>query len=436
LLGRAQAIQALALSWLFTMVNPGLAPQVPYLFALRYVVLAASAASVLFRSHFLFYFKPKTAMVKAVLFLSTFFIIHAFFYSPIISVSILKAVSWAAAMGTLFAAWGGLPSEERQELSHFLFKGLIGVMLASLPLLIFPQIGYLRNGSGFQGILNHPQAFGPAMSLLGAWTASRLFAYKRPPWPYIVLAGACLVLIVLSEARTAGVAMVAGFGAAVIVCPFIAQSSIRTMLPGLLSIRGHIVIGTVMLIYLLAGPMIHQAADRFISKGTGTTSIVSAYEISRGALMKRMWENIQKKPFQGIGFGIASIPAYMDIERDPIYNLPVSASVEKGVMPLAVLEEVGIFGFMAVAAWIWILLRRSAFGGVGPLTVTTTALIMNMGESTLFSPGGMGLVLLVLIGWAGVSENPERKRGILTAYGNSGGRRAAMSSINPEPKVG
>src|SRR5690554_4193811 len=48
LLGRAQAIQALALSWLFTMLSPGIGPGVAA--AGRYAVMAAAAASVLLRS--------------------------------------------------------------------------------------------------------------------------------------------------------------------------------------------------------------------------------------------------------------------------------------------------------------------------------------------------------------------------------------------------
>jgi hypothetical protein len=423
LLGRAQAIQALALSWFFTTLNPGLAPQVPYLFVLRYLVLGAAAASVLFRSHFLFYFKPKSAMVKAVVFLSTFFVAHSVLFSPIISVSILKAVSWAIAMGTLFAAWAGLASEERNTLSHFLFKCLIAIMITSVPLLLVPQIGYLRNGSGFQGILSHPQAFGPAMALLGAWTASRLFVYKRPPWSYVALALTCMILVVLSEARTAGVAMVAGIGISFGLSPVIAKTPIRKMLPGLISRRGHIVIGMGLIGLIMAVPVLNQVADRFISKGTQASSIVAAYEVSRGALIDRMWENIRAQPFQGIGFGIASNPAYMDVERDPIFHLPVSASVEKGVMPLAVLEETGIFGFIAVTIWIWMLLRKSAYGGAGPLAVTTTALLMNMGESTLFSPGGMGLLSMVLIGWAGASGDPKKHLSRAVTYKENRGTR-------------
>jgi hypothetical protein len=72
-------------------------------------------------------------------------------------VSILKAVSWLLVTITLFAAWGGLDMDGRFEIENRVFGGLIVIMIASLPLLLVPSIGYAINGTGFQGILNHPQ---------------------------------------------------------------------------------------------------------------------------------------------------------------------------------------------------------------------------------------------------------------------------------------
>ena len=434
--GRAQAIQALALSWLLTMINPGLAPEAPYAFVMRYVVLLAAAISVFLRSNFLLYFKLTNNMVRATLMLGSFLIVLSYFFSPMIGVSVLKALSWTVSMSTLFAAWGGLSPESRDLLARLLFQGIIFVMLASLPLLLVPSLGYLRNGTGFQGILNHPQVFGLTMALLGARAASHILAYKRPPWSNVVLVAASVMLVFLSQARTAGMAMVLGVGVAIVIAPFLAKRPIRSMLPGLRSKRVHIILGLTLACFLIAGPTLNAIIRPYISKGTGVTHLIETYENSRGILIEPMWYNIKDKPLQGIGFGIASVPALMNIERDPVFELPISASVEKGAMPLAVLEELGIFGFLAVAAWLWILLRRSAHGGVGPLAVSITVLLMNMGEATLFSPGGMGLLILILLGWAAQSGNPKRQ-----ASGPSlrviGFKRAprAVSSLNYKSRV-
>ena len=410
LIGRAQAVQALALSWLFSMINPGIAAEATAGSVGRYAVLLAAAASVFLRSwRFRNRIKVRPATL-ATLLLGLFFVVHSWFFSPMVDVSVLKAVSWALAMGTLIAAWAGLSADERETVAQFIFGGLVVVMLVSLPLLPLP-VGYLRNGTGFQGVLNHPQAFGPTMALLGAWAAGHLLGVKRPPWLMVALAGTCLVLVVLSETRTAGLALIFGVGIAILLTPRLAGLPVRVALPGLRSKRTLSVVALALAGVVVAGAQLESVVTNFIAKSgrADATTLLDAYEGSRGKKIDEMWANITTKPLQGVGFGIASDPLEMDVERDPILGLPVSAAVEKGVLPVAVLEEVGLVGFLAVALWVFMLMRRSARGGLVPVTVGLTALLMNMGEATLFSPGGMGLLSLILLGWAFASSQARRR---------------------------
>lgn len=113
---------------------------------------------------------------------------------------------------------------------------------------------------------------------------------------------------------------------------------------------------------------------------------------------------ISSNLWSGIGFGIVSNPDYMVIERDSFLNLPLSALVEKGVMPVAVVEELGVFGALVVFIWFAILLRRSARAGVSQFAVVITLLLVNLGESMLFSAGGMGMLLLILLTGAVTGE--------------------------------
>lgn len=408
-LGRAQAVQALALSWLFTMLNPGIGAEATAGAVGRYMVLLGAAASIFSRAWQAHGgLKVRSTTLVTVL-LGLFFILHSFLFSPMVDISVLKAVSWTVAASSLVAAWAGMTAEERQTLTRFLFGGLIFVMLASLPLLLL-SVGYLRNGTGFQGVLNHPQAFGPTMALLGAWAMAHLLGEKRPPWSKIVLAGVCLVLVVLSEARTAGLALIFGVGIAILLTPRLAGLPVRVALPGLRSKRTLAVVALALVGVVVAGAQLESVVTNFIAKSgrANATTLLDAYEGSRGKKIDEMWANITTKPLQGVGFGIASDPLEMDVERDPILGLPVSAAVEKGVLPVAVLEEVGLIGFLAVALWVFMLMRRSARGGLVPVTVGLTALLMNMGEATLFSPGGMGLLSLILLGWAFASSQARR----------------------------
>ena len=229
--GRVQAIQALLLSWLFSMISSGLAPAAPMASIGRYAVILSAAVSV-----FVFTQNRGNAATQMTFFLGFFFVVHVFFFSPIVDVSVLKATSWAIVVVTLIAAWGGLTTEVRARLADQIFGGLTILMIFSIPLLALP-VGYLANGHGFQGVFAQPQVFGPAMALLGAWAGGQVLAQKRPSWSSIALLGACLVMVVLSEARTAGVALVLGTGMAVIMVTGFAGRGVRVVLPGLGSAR-------------------------------------------------------------------------------------------------------------------------------------------------------------------------------------------------------
>ncbi len=135
--------------------------------------------------------------------------------------------------------------------------------------------------------------------------------------------------------------------------------------------------------------------------------MLEAYDRSRGSLIAQMRENIYEHPWTGIGFGVASDPSTMLINHDPVFGLPVGASVEKGVAFVAIVEELGILGAALVGLWVFALLRGAARSGIAPFAVVLTILFLNMGESTFFSPGGFGLLSLLLLGWAFTCDHTD-----------------------------
>ena len=58
-----------------------------------------------------------------------------------------------------------------------------------------------------------------------------------------------------------------------------------------------------------------------------------------------MISNISQNPLTGIGFGISSSPADMNITYFSEFNIPIGASIEKGVLLVAVMEELVYLGF-------------------------------------------------------------------------------------------
>lgn len=401
--GRAQAIQALAMSWLLTMISPGIAPDATLGSIGRYAVFFGAFLSVFVRSGLLYGQLKASKFVIATVGLGALFVIHAIFISPMPDVSILKAISWLIVTATLFSAWAGLSFEDREKLFRYLYLGLVSIMLASLPLYVLP-LGYLRNGSGFQGILNHPQAFGPTMAILGAIAASKILSERKASWQYVGVFVLSFVLIMASEARTAGLAIVIGMCLAIAAVSAFGGRPIRSILPGLKSRRVWGMVAVALFFGAIFAPQISENVGHYISKSgrAGSVENISdTYNDSRGVLILRMFVNIKEHPFTGIGFGIASDPESMVVERDPVFGLPVSAAVEKGVLPLAIVEELGIPGALLVATWMLWILRRAVVGGVTGVAVVLTALLINMGENVFFSPGGLGMLVLIGITWAG-----------------------------------
>ena len=91
----------------------------------------------------------------------------------------------------------------------------------------------------------------------------------------------------------------------------------------------------------------------------------------------------------------------MEVQRDPIFRLPVSAPVEKGMLATAVLEETGAIGALMFLVLLGSLLVPAARkGNFCHLWLGCTCLAVNFGESVFLSFGGMGLFIWLIIGYA------------------------------------
>lgn len=399
LLGRGHAIRALALSFLFTMINPGLAPEGSAAGAGRYVVLLCAATSALLHGEFLTDALRIRKFNLFTILLGLLIIVHSFLFSRIPDVSVLKATSWLVATATLLSCWCGMSASQRAETSEQLFWGLVLLLLASLPLLFLPA-GYLRNGWAFQGALNHPQAFGPVMALLGAWAATRLFAERKLGWSMMGISAVSIAMVLLSATRTAGLALVIGVAVAIVLGPWFSHEPRRRLLRGLRSTKVRLTIFAIILTGLIMAPILLAGIDQFVMKSSSGGSLLDIYEESRGVLINPMLDNIAENPWTGIGFGVGSDYEHMVVERDPVLGIPSGAPVEKGVTAIAVIEELGFVLAMVVLWWFLVLLRSCARGGPVSFAVGITVLLFNFGEATLFSPGGSGLLWLILLTWA------------------------------------
>ena len=393
-LGKQQVIQALVLSWFFTMLNSN-APSVEHTSLLRYVVLFSAFISIYLKTNFI---KHDILSLITILF-GIFVIFHSFYVSYFPIISILKIISWLIVMILLLKTWSEFNTREHKDLQKWIIKFLLLIAIISLPTHFVREIGYIKNSFGFQGVLNHPQAFGATIAIFTSILVGEMLLQKRPSWLIMVTILLSLLMIFLSQTRTAGLGLIFAVGFSLVFFFILNFFKKQSYAPVLKSYRFFIIFLFSSLLLLIFYSELGPQISNFISKGgrVDLLGIFEAYKKARAVLFIPMMENISENFVSGIGFGIASDPVSMSVKLDPFFDLPIQASVEKGVLVLMVLEELGIFGFIIFLVWVLFLFYRALNNGIKAFIVVSSIFIINLGEATLFSPGGLGLLFLILL---------------------------------------
>lgn len=144
-----------------------------------------------------------------------------------------------------------------------------------------------------------------------------------------------------------------------------------------------------------------KALSSFIVKGTvssvdyGKQVSMERILLSRRGLIEFSWNNFLDNPLFGIGFGVAKTEMF---KRTATY---LTAPAEKGFLPTAILEEGGLVGTTAFLVFLgvftWDLWRQRNVAG---LITFWVFLATNLGEVTIFSPGGAGAFGWIMVGAA------------------------------------
>ena len=399
--GPRQAIVSLYLCWLFNMINHGLAPAAGYAAILRHLVILCAFISVMVHS------KRGTSartgiLVPATLVLCGFLIVHSMIFSHQSDISLLKAISFSLTVTALTVGWGTLEERERQITMAFLFGSLGLIAVISIPF-VTSTIGYFKNGRGFQGVLVHPQNFGPTMAVLAALLVGQGLTEKKLRFWKVFLLGLSILWIFLSQARIGGLAfvlsLVLGIGCNAIMTWMERNPSRNPLRLGRLTWATALVL----IAGIAAAPFVGTRVSTFIQKGARSESLSDIAMASRGGKINEMMVNIRQYPIFGTGFGVLLGSDYFAIQRDPILGLPIMATVEKGVMPVAIVEETGIVGACITFPWLLLLLVRSVRGGLISGIVFWSVLATNIAEACFFSPGGQGMFQLIFAIWAATS---------------------------------
>jgi hypothetical protein len=86
---------------------------------------------------------------------------------------------------------------------------------------------------------------------------------------------------------------------------------------------------------------------------------------------------------------------------ETVMGLPTKASVEKGFLPSAMLEEIGLLGTSLTLGILFALFfPLSRYGDILFLWLALSSLFINGGEAVFYSFGGKGLFMWLMFGFA------------------------------------
>lgn len=369
-----------------------------YLFLFRFLnpVLYDSGVSLLLASwgllllvFFITLFKKNKVSHGKLKYLFIFILsalISSIFKSEYPVISLFKLVSFFIGFYSLYIALGFL---NKYELLRFLFIVWFVLLIFSLPTILIPSIGFERNLTGFQGITNQPNFYGPFNALFGGTLLILNIFLKFVNLKRIInifLISINFYVVILSESRTALLLL--------LLCSILIIFSLTKLKS---NNRIYLFIGLMAVsIFITSSNSISSSAINFLAKDrTNSTSSLSVEKLtnSRAALTAVSILNFMENPMLGIGFAAPNSYYEFDIKYLGNTNIPISATIEKGNLYSQTLEETGLFGFIFFLIFITDFIIKTYKTNPTLIVFILAPLILNFGEATFFSTNGQGLFL-------------------------------------------
>lgn len=247
----------------------------------------------------------------------------------------------------------------------------------------------------FNGVTWHSQTLGPTVAMLNAFLLSDyLCGFKKRNALYLALLAAVPVLVYMTSSRTSLLAYLLSIFASVFFFMGEKRASQSKKSQVLMNVLFLTLLAAVGLVVYPGGL---ERAEAFLRKTRDVENIDRSVALSesmtatRMGLVEKGMANFRERPLIGNGFQVSKEMQGFDSSNT---KMLFSAPIEKGVLPVMVLEEGGAIGaalFLAFVLALYVKYRKLQFTCF--LSTFTVFLGLNSGEAAFFSTSGGGGIL-------------------------------------------
>ena len=248
----------------------------------------------------------------------------------------------------------------------------------------------------FCGVTSQSQALSPILSCIIGWVLyDLLFLEGRFRWPHILLLVGALPLLFKTRSRVGIVSVIVILLLVYFYLPrkIYIHAGLKKWLGSFLLSMG-VILFSVSIVAEVHSNSISKWIRKTENVKSDSRTLTEAMTQSRQGLMEESLYDFKQSPLLGMGFQVARYTK--DFIRGN-KGLILSSPIEKGVLPVMLLGEVGLVGtisFLAFVISFWVSCSNKR------LFITNSMMLIllatNLGEATFFSPGGIGGVLWCL----------------------------------------
>ena len=398
--GTVFALQSISLATIVIYTNSNIAAENTIISKLKWILLAITVIRILIER-----IKEHDRIPKVVLsFFAFLFAIATTGYaaSANYAVTIFKILVFV--VGVFIPIFGFSLKVREYDWASWFYTLFFTVLILSLPLMFF-RVGYDITGRYFQGILAHPQAFGVFVAPFAAWMLIEYLSNSGRR-DFIIIFLLTLLGLFITKARTSILAFSLGVAATFI-------AGLRNQETGRIFTRKKFVfifgailaVSIVSLLYaqdrITSGMMGYMVKGYKVKSEANMDEVWRGIQYSRGEQIEQSIENFLWNPAIGVGFGMTDRFGIKIKDRGEFLDIPLSTDSEMGFIFLAVLGQTGIIGSILFIVFLYQLYRPIlTYGHPGWIALSTTAFFVNFGETVLFSSGGLGAFIWLLISFA------------------------------------